>query len=101
MGWDTATFEMPPGLTREDVHVGFSDSWSAERITVSWQYITTEQFVEDGKLIREKRLRNYHRTLPLPKGVQVRQSDTHESAGYSISRTGSSSTFRRDLSLAA
>jgi hypothetical protein len=72
MGWDTATFEMPPGLTREDVHVGFSDSWSAERITVSWQYITTEQFVEDGKLIREKRLRNYHRTLPLPKGVQVR-----------------------------
>ncbi|KAG8881845.1 peptide-N4-(N-acetyl-beta- glucosaminyl)asparagine amidase [Tulasnella sp. 332] len=68
--WATATFDMPIGLPTSDIHVGYSMQYGAEKATVSWQHVTVEEIVEDGKLVREKKERKYHRTLPLPRGTK-------------------------------
>lgn len=69
--WVTTTFDMPEGLSKNDIRVSFGTTYGAEKITVSWQHIDVEEFVEGGKLVREKKERKYHRTLPLPKGIKV------------------------------
>ncbi|KAG8962247.1 hypothetical protein FRC05_005468 [Tulasnella sp. 425] len=68
--WVTTTFDMPEGLTKNDIRVTFGTTYGAEKITVSWQHIDVEEFVEGDKLVREKKERKYHRTLPLPKGIK-------------------------------
>lgn len=68
---------MPAGLAKDDIHVGFSTAYGAEKVTVSWQHVDVTELVEDGKLVRETKERKYHRTLPLPKGTQVRTPCTH------------------------
>ncbi|KAG9005083.1 hypothetical protein FRB93_009952 [Tulasnella sp. JGI-2019a] len=68
--WMTATFDMPVGLPKSDIHVGYSMEYGAEKATVTWQHVTVEEIVEDGKLVREKKERKYHRTLPLPRGTK-------------------------------
>ncbi|KAG9018038.1 peptide-N4-(N-acetyl-beta- glucosaminyl)asparagine amidase [Tulasnella sp. 427] len=68
--WVTTTFDMPEGLTKNDIRVSFTTTYGAEKITVSWQHIEIVEFVEAGKLVREKKERKYHRTLPLPKGIK-------------------------------
>lgn len=72
--WVTTTFDMPEGLTKNDIRVSFTTTYGAEKITVSWQHVEIEEFVEAGKLVREKKERKYHRTLPLPKGIKVIKS---------------------------
>lgn len=68
--WVTTTFDMPEGLSKNDIRVSFTTTYGAEKITVSWQHVEIEEFVEAGKLVREKKERKYHRTLPLPKGIK-------------------------------
>jgi len=68
--WVTATFDMPVGLSKNDIQVDYSMAYGAEKATVSWQHITTEEIVENGRLIREKKERRYHRSLPLPRGTK-------------------------------
>lgn len=67
----TATFDMPAGLPKGDMHVAYSMEYGAEKATVSWKHVTIEEIVEGGKLIRERKERRYHRTLPLPRGTTV------------------------------
>jgi len=79
--WLTATFDMPIGLSKNDIHVAFSNSFGAEKITVSWQYTEFVELVEAGKLVRERRERKYHRTLPLPKGTTFKNVQANLTEG--------------------
>lgn len=62
---------MPEGLTKEDIHVSFTNTPGGEKITVSWQHTEILEVMEAGKLVRERKERKYMRTLPLPRGVKV------------------------------
>ncbi|KAG9047352.1 hypothetical protein FS837_002513 [Tulasnella sp. UAMH 9824] len=79
--WVTTTFDMPEGLTKNDIRVSFTTTYGAEKITVSWQHVEIEEFVEAGKLVREKKERKYHRTLPLPKGIKFEHVTANMAGG--------------------
>ncbi|KAG8923255.1 hypothetical protein FRC02_011270 [Tulasnella sp. 418] len=67
----TATFEMPAGLSKDQIQVSYSTLYSAEKLTVSWKSVTVTELVEEGRLVRERKERTYTRTLPLPIGTKV------------------------------
>lgn len=60
------------GVKKSDVHVSYQN----DKVVVSWETVTVEDKLEDGKIVRERRERKYVRTLPLPEGTKVRYSDS-------------------------
>ncbi|KAG8908332.1 mRNA splicing protein prp18 [Tulasnella sp. 403] len=73
----SATFEMPTELKKEDIRVTFTNTLGAEKVTVAWEHVDVAEIVEDGKLVRERKERRYHRQLPLPKGVKFQNVQAH------------------------
>lgn len=62
------TFEMPPEVQREDIHVGYHRS----RLTVTWSTVEMLEYnEEDGIIYRERYEHTHHRTIPLPDGTKV------------------------------
>lgn len=62
-----ATFELPPELEKQDVHISFQRN----RLIVTWEIIEISEWEEDGCFNRERVERIFHRTLPLPEGTRV------------------------------
>lgn len=62
----TATFELP-GINKSDVHVSFQN----DKMVISWESVTTDERMEGDRLVRERKEKQYVRTLPLPEGTKV------------------------------
>lgn len=62
----TATFHLP-GIPKEDVHISFQP----DRLIVTWQTVKITESQEGDRLVRERREKNYIRTLHLPEGTRV------------------------------
>ena len=64
-----ATFELPPEVEKQNVHISFQRN----RLIVSWVTSeVTEYEEEDGVIYRERFENTCHRTIPLPEGTRVR-----------------------------
>ena len=63
------TFEMA-GVRKQDMHVSFRTN----RLVVSWRLERTAERHEGGALVREREVRRFSHTLPLPEGTKVRPS---------------------------
>ena len=60
------TFDMT-GVKKQDMHV----SYRSNRLIVNWKVErTTEKQEEDG-VVREREVRRYSHTIPLPEGTKV------------------------------
>jgi len=64
-----ATFELPPELEKQDVHISFQRN----RLIVTWEIIEISEWEEDGCFNRERVERIFHRTLPLPEGTRFEE----------------------------
>jgi len=61
-----ATFILPQGLSKQDVHVSFR----RDRLIIMWETAENTEWEEEGELVRERLIRTFHRTLPLPEGTK-------------------------------
>jgi len=61
-----ATFILPQGLSKQDAHVSFR----RDRLIITWETAEMSEWSEEGELVREKLIRTFHRTLPLPEGTK-------------------------------
>lgn len=57
------------GIKKSDVHVSYQN----DKVVVSWESVTVEDKMEDGKIVRERREKKFVRTLPLPEGTKFDQ----------------------------
>ncbi|KZS92585.1 hypothetical protein SISNIDRAFT_412390 [Sistotremastrum niveocremeum HHB9708] len=64
----TATFHLP-GIPKEDVHISFQP----DRLIVTWQTVKVTESQEGDRLVRERREKNYIRTLHLPDGTRFEE----------------------------
>jgi HSP20 family molecular chaperone IbpA len=55
------------GVAKNDVHVSFQRN----RLIITWGTVEVFETEEDGQIVRERRERFFHRTLPLPEGTRV------------------------------
>ena len=62
-----ATFELPVEVSKQDIHVSFQRN----KLILTWEYAEIEEWMEDGVLNRERTLKHFHRTVPLPEGTRV------------------------------
>ncbi|KAF8656210.1 hypothetical protein AX16_002646 [Volvariella volvacea WC 439] len=62
-----ATFAMPESVNKQDVHVSFR----RDRLVVTWETYEVAEWEEDGQVIVERLIHNFHRTLPLPEGTKL------------------------------
>ena len=61
------TFEMA-GVKKQDMHVSFRTN----RLIVSWRLEKTVERQEGDVTVREREVRRYSHTIPLPEGTKVR-----------------------------
>lgn len=62
-----ATFEMPPEVAKQDVHISFQRN----RVVITWSYAEIIEWKENGVFNKERIEKYYNRTLPLPEGTRV------------------------------
>lgn len=62
-----ATFMLPQGLSKQDVHVSFR----RDRLIVTWETAEIQEWQEADGLVRERLVRVFHRTIPLAEGTRV------------------------------
>lgn len=63
-----ATFEMPPEVEKQDVHISFQRG----RLVLAWVTVEMIEYEEEqGIVYRERFERSHHRTIPLPEGTKV------------------------------
>ena len=62
-----ATFELPLEVAKPDIHVSFQRN----KLVLTWEIGEIEEWMEDGVLNRERTLKHFHRTIPLPEGTRV------------------------------
>jgi HSP20 family protein len=65
----TATFELP-GFKKEDVQIDMQNG----RLTVSAENKISSEHDESGYAVRERRYGKFSRTLQLPQGVKVKNT---------------------------
>ncbi|RXW21276.1 hypothetical protein EST38_g4589 [Candolleomyces aberdarensis] len=64
-----ATFELPVEVSKPDIHVSFQRN----KLILTWEYAEIEEWMEDGVLNRERTLKHFHRTVPLPEGTRFEE----------------------------
>lgn len=60
------TFDMT-GVKKQDMHV----SYRTNRLIVSWKVDRTSEKQEENGVVREREVRRYSHTIPLPEGTKV------------------------------
>ena len=60
------TFDMT-GVKKQDMHV----SYRTTRVIVSWKVERTMDKVEEDIAVREREIRRFSHTIPLPEGTKV------------------------------
>jgi HSP20 family protein len=65
----TASFELP-GLKKQDVNIDIHQG----RLTVSAESTDSSEHAEQGFAIRERRFGQFSRTIQLPQGIKVQDS---------------------------
>ncbi|KAH6909100.1 hypothetical protein BKA70DRAFT_1277460 [Coprinopsis sp. MPI-PUGE-AT-0042] len=64
-----ATFEMPPEVAKQDVHISFQRN----RVVITWSYAEIIEWKENGVFNKERIEKYYNRTLPLPEGTRYEE----------------------------
>lgn len=64
-----ATFELPLEVAKPDIHVSFQRN----KLVLTWEIGEIEEWMEDGVLNRERTLKHFHRTIPLPEGTRFEE----------------------------
>jgi HSP20 family molecular chaperone IbpA len=64
-----ATFDMPPEVAKQDVHLSFQRN----RLVIRWVTVELEEWEEDGVIMRERIEKHFNRTLPLPEGTRFEE----------------------------
>ena len=63
----TATFDLP-GIKKNQVHISFRGKY----LIIDWTTVTVTEYEENGKIVRDRKEKEYSRTLPMPEGTRVR-----------------------------
>ncbi len=69
------TFDMT-GVKKQDMHV----SYRTNRLIVSWRVERTVEKQDGDVVMREREVRRYSHTIPLPEGTKVRELVIHGSS---------------------
>ncbi|KAF6757300.1 hypothetical protein DFP72DRAFT_253619 [Ephemerocybe angulata] len=64
-----ATFDLPLEVAKPDIHVSFQRN----KLILTWEYAEIDEWMEGGVLNRERTLKHFHRTVPLPEGTRFEE----------------------------
>ncbi|TFK75214.1 hypothetical protein BDN72DRAFT_563461 [Pluteus cervinus] len=64
-----ATFMLPQGLSKQDVHVSFRK----DRLIVTWETIEEAEWEAEEGFVRERLVHVFHRTIPLAEGTRFEE----------------------------
>ncbi|KAJ3545975.1 hypothetical protein NMY22_g2238 [Coprinellus aureogranulatus] len=65
-----ATYELPLEVAKPDVHVSFQRN----KLILTWEMAEIEEWMENKVVYRERTVKHFHRTIPLPEGTKVSTS---------------------------
>ncbi|KAE9400178.1 hypothetical protein BT96DRAFT_881450 [Gymnopus androsaceus JB14] len=86
-----AAFIEMPGVHKQDVHV----SYSRNRLVISWKTVeVSAEYEENGRLIREKLVRDFQRVHPLPEGTRFEEISGVMNGRFLVLRYPNSRSFR-------
>ncbi|KAJ3548251.1 hypothetical protein NMY22_g1334 [Coprinellus aureogranulatus] len=85
-----ATFEFPVEVAKSDIHVNFQRN----RLELTWEVTEEEQWMEDDILHREKTVKKWHRTIPLPDGTKFEEIHAQKTKRGLVLRYPNMRTYR-------
>ncbi|KAF9065605.1 hypothetical protein BDP27DRAFT_1404769 [Rhodocollybia butyracea] len=85
-----AAFIEMPGVHKPDVHV----IYSRNRLVISWQTIEVSEYEENGRVIRDRLIRDWQRVHPLPEGTRFEEINGVMNGKFLVLRYPNSRSFR-------
>lgn len=64
-----ATYDLPLEVAKPDIHVSFQRN----KLILTWEYAEMEEWLENGVVHRERTIKHFHRSIPLPEGTRFEE----------------------------